>query len=100
MGQQRPYAEFFSQGKGLVVAVRSVIIVRSTAMPMDFTKQLEGIYLVSLFLMRLGELEGTPYQCARLAYASSQEISLAEMNHPERVVAPNVLGRYSLHRLF
>jgi hypothetical protein len=66
MGQQRPYAEFFSQGKGLVVVARSVIIVRSTAMLMDFTKQLEGIYLVSLFLMRLGELEGMAYQCACL----------------------------------
>ncbi len=100
MGQQRPYAESFSQGKGLVVVARDVIIVRSTAMLMDLTKQPEGICLVSPFLMRLGELEGMPCQCARLAYASSQEISLAEMDHPERVVAPNVLGRYSLHRLF
>jgi hypothetical protein len=65
----------------------------------DLPEEPQGPRLVSPLLMGTGEVEGTPGELNRLRYATSQQIGLAHIAHPQRLTAQDPHCGTSLLRL-
>jgi len=85
MGNQRAHAKFFGQGKGLSVVGFSFFDMQRIALRCNITEEVQGIRLVTAFLVVTGERQRVLGKGVRLLEAASPQMRLPQGETTERL---------------
>ena len=86
------HAKFLGEGKGLVVVVSGLTTLRAIGMRRNVTEEAQGIGLVAMFLVRMGERQRPLDEGVCRLQMADQKMRLAEGEATEHQILADVLG--------
>ncbi len=100
MGLEWAHAQLVGQGQGLTVRDFGFLDIRVIAMRGDLAEESVDPRLVSPFLVRSGDIEGTLRALDCILRSLGEYIGLTETSELERMSAQDSHGSGLFHRLF